>query len=124
MKKDGLEIFTHTGVTECVEMPEGYIIETDRGHKIECKYVIIAAGFEAGKFLSREIMDLTSTYALVSHPVDSKDLWPEQCLIWETASHICIYGLQGEIVSLSVVKMKSSVIRSAVMRYSERKLLY
>lgn len=85
MKKDGLEIFTHTGVTECVEMPEGYIIETDRGHKIECKYVIIAAGFEAGKFLSREIMDLTSTYALVSHPVDSKDLWPEQCLIWETA---------------------------------------
>lgn len=53
MKKDGLEIFTHTGVTECVEMPEGYIIETDRGHKIECKYVIIAAGFEAGKFLSR-----------------------------------------------------------------------
>ena len=50
MKKDGLEIFTHTGVTECVEMPEGYIIETDRGHKIECKYVIIAAGFEAGKF--------------------------------------------------------------------------
>lgn len=70
MKKDGLEIFTHTGVTECVEMPEGYIIETDRGHKIECKYVIIAAGFEAGKFLSREIMDLTSTYALVSHPVD------------------------------------------------------
>ena len=85
MKKDGLEIFTHTGVTECVEMPEGYIIETDRGHKIECKYVIIAAGFEAGKFLSREIMDLTSTYALVSHPVDSKDLWHEQCLIWETA---------------------------------------
>lgn len=74
MKKDGLEIFTHTGVTECVEMPEGYIIETDRGHKIECKYVIIASGFEAGKFLSREIMDLTSTYALVSHPVDSKDL--------------------------------------------------
>ena len=31
MKKDGLEIFTHTGVTECVEMPEGYIIATDTG---------------------------------------------------------------------------------------------
>lgn len=105
-------------------MPEGYIIETDRGHKIECKYVIIASGFEAGKFLSREIMDLTSTYALVSHPVDSKDLWPEQCLIWETAEPYLYIRTTREIVSLSVVKMKSSVIRSAVMRYSERKLLY
>lgn len=85
IKKDGLEVFTHTGVKECVEKHGGYVVETDGGHKIKCKYVIVAAGFEAGKFLPREIMDLTSTYALVSHPVDPGELWPEHCLIWETA---------------------------------------
>ena len=30
-------------------------------------------------------MDLTSTYALISHPVAPEYLWPEHCLIWETA---------------------------------------
>lgn len=29
-------------------------------------------------------MKLTSTYALISHPVDHKDLWTKRCLIWET----------------------------------------
>lgn len=29
-------------------------------------------------------MKLTSTYALISHPIDSKNLWKERCLIWET----------------------------------------
>ena len=86
--------------------------------------MIIAAGFEAGKFLSREIMDLTSTYALVSHPVDSKDLWPEQCLIWETAEpYLYIRTTRGNRIIVGGEE-KSSVIRSAVMRYSERKLLY
>lgn len=85
MKQDGLQVFTHTEVKECVEQQGGYVIETDRGHRIDCKYVIVAAGFEAGKFLPREIMDLTSTYALVSHPVNPTELWPGHCLIWETA---------------------------------------
>lgn len=85
MKEDGLKVFTHTGVKECVEQQGGYVIETDGGHKINCKYVIVATGFEAGKFLPQEIMDLTSTYALVSHPVNPAELWPEHCLIWETA---------------------------------------
>lgn len=53
--------------------------------KIKCGYVIIATGFEAGQFLPQKIMDLTSTYALVSHPVASEHLWPTHCLIWETA---------------------------------------
>lgn len=28
---------------------------------------------------------MTSTYALISHPVAPEYLWPEHCLIWETA---------------------------------------
>ena len=85
MKENGLNVFTHTDIKEYEETPDGCIMTTDQGHTIKCGYIIVAAGFEAGQFLPQKIMDLTSTYALISHPVASEQLWPTHCLIWETA---------------------------------------
>lgn len=85
IKEKGLVVFTHTDIKEYKETPEGCIMTTDKGHKIKCGYIIVAAGFEAGQFLPQQIMDLTSTYALISHPVAPEQLWPTRCLIWETA---------------------------------------
>lgn len=82
--KHGLTIYTHTQVTRCRKTPGGYELHTDRGHSIDCRYVVIAAGFEAGKFLPRKVMQLTSTYAILSEPVDSQLLWPGKSLLWET----------------------------------------
>ena len=84
MQKNHLQIFTHTEVTSCKETSEGCQLKTKEGSIIQCKYVIIAAGFEAGEFLPKKVMKLTSTYALISHPIDRKDLWTKHCLIWET----------------------------------------
>ncbi len=84
MEKDGLEVFTHTEVTSAQETEEGYVLETDRQHRIQCKYVVIAAGFEADNFLPKKVMQLTSTYALISHPLPAEKLWEGRCLIWET----------------------------------------
>lgn len=84
IEKDKLQIFTHTEVKNCWETTDGYEIETDKGSKINCRYVIVSAGFEAGKFLPEKVMKLTSTYALISHPVEPERLWPERSLIWET----------------------------------------
>jgi len=84
MKKNNMELFTHTTISECNQVFSGYELLTDKGHKIKCKYVVIAAGFEAGKFLPEKVMKLTSTYALVSEPVDPKFLWEGKALIWET----------------------------------------
>lgn len=85
IKESGLKVFTHTAIKECTETSDGCIMTTDRGHNIKCGHVIIATGFEAGQFLPQKIMELTSTYALISHPVASEHLWPTHCLIWETA---------------------------------------
>lgn len=84
MRKNELQVFTHTEITDCNDGKNGCELTTDRGHKINCSYVIIAAGFEAGKFLPQQVMKLTSTYAFISHPVEERMLWPESCLIWET----------------------------------------
>lgn len=85
IQNDHLQVFTHTEVILCEETEQGCCMETQEGHIIRCKYVIIAAGFEAGRFLPEKVMKLTSTYALISHPVNCKDLWAERCLIWETS---------------------------------------
>lgn len=84
LKKKELELFSHTEIIKWKEEKNGYKLETNRGHTISCKYVIIATGFEAGQFLPKKVMNLLSTYALVSQPVHEEELWPERSLIWET----------------------------------------
>ncbi len=85
IKKQALSLFSHTDIVDYRERRGGYDLLTGDGVKIRCKYVVIAAGFEAGKFLPKQVMSLNSTYALISQPVEESQLWPECSLIWETA---------------------------------------
>lgn len=84
MQRSNLKVFTHTTVDHTEEKTMGYDLVTENGTRIKCKYVIIAAGFEAGRFLPEKVMELTSTYAIISQPVDIKDIWTDHSLIWET----------------------------------------
>lgn len=85
MQESGLQFFTHTEIQEHQPTKNGYELVTTDGHTIQCRYVVIAAGFEAGQFLPENVMDLSSTYAIISEPIDASMLWPERSLIWETA---------------------------------------
>jgi len=84
LKKKELDLFSHTEIVKWKEIKNGYELLTKDGNRINCKYVVIAAGFEAGQFLAENVMKLLSTYVLISKPIDEKDLWPERSLIWET----------------------------------------
>ncbi len=84
MKKHGLEVFTQTTVSSCKKKGNAYETKTENGRTIKSKYVVIAAGFEAGTFLPKKVMQLTSTYALVSEPVSPEYIWKGRSLIWET----------------------------------------
>lgn len=86
LDKKELELYSHTEIVKWKEVKNGYELETQEGKKIQCKYVVIATGFEAGQFLPKNPMKLISTYVLVSYPVAEKELWPERSLIWETNS--------------------------------------
>lgn len=84
LRKKELEVFSPVEILKWKEFKSGYELETNHGFKVRCKYVVIAAGFEAGQFLPKKVMNLVSTYALVSQPVHETMLWPERSLIWET----------------------------------------
>lgn len=83
-KKNNVDIFSHTEIVHWKEKPGGYELKTKDGKTIRCKYVIIAAGFEAGAFLPKQVMQLTSTYAIMSQPLSPEHIWRERSLIWET----------------------------------------
>lgn len=84
MHKNSLKVFTNTEIAKFKAKSAGYELQTNNGYKINADYVIIAAGFEAGRFLPKPVMKLTSTYALISEPVDEKYIWHKKSLIWET----------------------------------------
>lgn len=79
-----LPLYTHTEIARWDRRDDGYRLTTSDGHRIDCEYVVVAAGFEAEKFLPKRLMRLTSTYAIISQPVDEKYLWKDNCLIWQT----------------------------------------
>jgi len=85
-KAQQLSVYSPVEIVNYQENKDGYTLLTNGGHRVTCKYVIIAAGFEAGKFLPKEVMKLNSTYALVSNPIDASQFWKERSLIWETRS--------------------------------------
>ncbi len=83
-EKGQLDVYTHTEITQWEEEGEGYRLVTARGTTIHCRYVVVVAGFEAGRFLPAKVMKLTSTYAILSEPVEKEYIWPGHSLIWET----------------------------------------
>lgn len=84
LQKEQLQLFSHTLIEDYIETESGYELVTEYGNKITCKNVVIAAGYEAREFLPKKVMDLLTTFAIVSHPVDKKYIWKNNALIWET----------------------------------------
>ena len=84
MEHSGLEVYSYTEIKKVEQQKNGIRLLTDRGHEINAKKMVCSPGYESEFFLKEKVMKLNSTYVFVSKPVLSK-LWPETCLIWETA---------------------------------------
>lgn len=83
LQKKELQLYSHTKIENYKREDKGYILTTEDHLEIRCEHVVIAAGFEAGSFLPEKVMDLLSTYAIISHPIDKKHLWNKRALLWE-----------------------------------------
>lgn len=81
-----LQVFTRTTITRMQTGKGDVELETGMGHRINAKFVVCAPGYESAQFLPKKVMDLHSTYALVTEPILPYDrLWKDRALIWESA---------------------------------------
>jgi glycine/D-amino acid oxidase-like deaminating enzyme len=62
------------------------VVHTDRGRTITARKVFFATGYETREFLARKIVRLSTTYALVSEPLNDLSWWGRRALVWETGS--------------------------------------
>jgi glycine/D-amino acid oxidase-like deaminating enzyme len=83
--ENGLKVFDKTEVIEINHHKTGVELKTNFGESVKAKKLIIACGYESQEYISKKIVDLNSSFAIVSEPFDTKNLWYQNCLIWETA---------------------------------------
>ncbi|PWU02868.1 MAG: FAD-binding oxidoreductase [Bacteroidetes bacterium] len=81
-----LEVYDHTNIDSIHRSKINFKLVTESGYKIHSRYVIIACGYESSHYISKKVNELHSTYAIISEPFGSKELWYKNTLIWETAN--------------------------------------
>ncbi len=82
--KKGLRIFDRTEMKSFDSDRSSVQVKTTEGINLKCKYLIIATGYEAAKLIPRSKVQLNSSYAIVSKPLDKNETWFHECLLWET----------------------------------------
>ena len=83
--KRGAKVFDKTGVKNIERLKESVVIHTSQGHKIRAKKVIVACGYESVNYIPMKLATLSSSYALVSEPLPTKNIWFENCTFWTTS---------------------------------------
>ncbi|RYU96191.1 NAD(P)/FAD-dependent oxidoreductase [Emticicia agri] len=82
---NGLCVFDKTEVVKINQHKSGVELHTNFGDTVKAKKLIIACGYESQEYLSQKVVDFNSSFAIVSEPLETKNLWYQNCLIWETA---------------------------------------
>lgn len=60
-------------------------LRTDRGHRLRCRHVVVACGYESQAWIPQRVAGNRSSYALVTEPLRSMPAWLARTLIWESA---------------------------------------
>ncbi|MFD3449755.1 NAD(P)/FAD-dependent oxidoreductase [Microbacteriaceae bacterium 4G12] len=106
----GVRVFEQTEINGKKLEQDAATFYTNTKHSIKAKHVIIAAGYEGLEFKMEKNAVLSSTYAVITNPVEDFTDWHKRTLIWETArpyiymrttadNRIIIGGLDEDIIS-------------------------
>jgi glycine/D-amino acid oxidase-like deaminating enzyme len=83
-KKYGLRVYDHTSVDKTVYKKQQHNAYTDGKCVIQCQYIIYASGYETESMFREKIVDLNSTYALVSEPLATLPTLFDKTIFWNT----------------------------------------
>ncbi|MDO5510258.1 MAG: FAD-binding oxidoreductase [Weeksellaceae bacterium] len=84
-KKAKIKTYDRTAVTNIEHGKKQVKLTTEQGNVVTAKHLVYAVGYEIVDYLEKDIVDLHSTYAIVSEQMeDVKEFWPDNALIWET----------------------------------------
>jgi len=78
-------IYDRSPVVDIKHNKNGVVLTTDTGHTIKAKKMVYATGYGVVDFIDKKIVNLLSTYAVVSEQYNERPFWRDEVLIWNTA---------------------------------------
>ncbi len=84
-KRHGLKVFDRSAAGRIQPTSRGVQFQACGKFTVRARRVIVACGFESGRYLPRPAGTLKSTYAVISEPMRIAG-WYRRSLIWETGS--------------------------------------
>jgi glycine/D-amino acid oxidase-like deaminating enzyme len=84
--RNGAQVFDQTEITNIEHQSRSVLLHTEHGCVIQAKKLVIANGYESYNYVPFNVIRLHSTYVIVSEPLPQKEIWYDNCLIWETAT--------------------------------------
>jgi glycine/D-amino acid oxidase-like deaminating enzyme len=81
----GLKVYDRSEMVDIKHSKSGVVLKSIQGHKVNCKKLVYATGFEVVNLIDKKIVQLMSTWAIVSQQIEHKaEFWHKNCLIWES----------------------------------------
>lgn len=80
----GVPVHDRTTLLDIAEHSNGVTVRTGRG-LIRARWVVMATGYESVAWLPKNIVDLHSTYAIATEPMDPSVIPADRALLWEHA---------------------------------------
>lgn len=122
----GLRVFDKTELKKIKYLKDEVLAETDTEAKIRAKKIIYCTGYESTKIIPEKIVNLKSTYAIVSERMEGAASAIYDTLFWNTdkpylymrstADHRVLVGGEDE-------NFKNPVLRDTLLDRKEEKLL-
>lgn len=83
--KKEFAVYDRSPIKDITHKKEGVVLKTENGYTIKAKKLVYATGYEVVEFIDKPIVDLFSTYAVVSEQYNERNFWKDEVLIWNTA---------------------------------------
>ncbi|GAB2960247.1 FAD-dependent oxidoreductase [Hymenobacter coalescens] len=82
----GLRVFERSPAQRCALAPDGESVTVYAGERqLRARHVVVCTGYEADNLVPRDLVNLHSTYVVVSQPGEAAALPTGNAQIWETA---------------------------------------
>ena len=85
LNRRGVEVYDQTTISEIKPHSNGVELKTYGGHRIRCKKLVMACGYESQNYIPFTVCKLHSTYAIVSEMNEHNNHWYKDAMIWETS---------------------------------------
>jgi glycine/D-amino acid oxidase-like deaminating enzyme len=79
------QVYDRTKIIDIQHDPKGVIAKTEQGHAIRARKVVYATGYEVTEMIDKKVVELKSTYAVISEQYAKKQFWKDNTLLWSTA---------------------------------------